>query len=230
MSRAWIICRKIFSLTLIFNALLTIACAVNILSSIYWIYPGWKPFSPYLFDSTVFWVVSAAAALNIFPSALLGRKLHTGRFLFHHYFYGILVLIVAASYITLFTSASLVTIFLVNNTAVSVNAGRFLLLGGLTLLLDDLPDVSKHIEAMLNRIKTGAFRIRKLITAAQIITGIFALYLFTAVCAAMIQVPEWITLANLILVVSTLITGVTSVIFVKRKTWDNIVDNQENKQ
>ncbi|MDR0492832.1 MAG: hypothetical protein LBH74_04240 [Nitrososphaerota archaeon] len=229
MKRVWIICKKIFSLTLIFNALLTIACTVSILSSAYWIYPGWKPFSPYLTDVNVFWVVIAAATLNVFPSALLGRKLHTGRFLFHHYVYGFLVLAVAAIYITVFTPASLGTIFLVNNTAVSVNAGRFLLLGGLTLLLDDLPDVSKHIETALNRIKSGAFHVRKLITIAQIVTGSCTLYLFVAICVAMTQVSEWVTLANFILIITVFITAVTSFVFVKRKAWDNIMDKQESK-
>jgi hypothetical protein len=229
MSRVGIICKKIFSLTLIFNALLTIACAVSILSSVYWIYPCWKPFSPYLVDGNVFWGIIVAATLNVFPSALLGRKLHTGRFLFHHYVYGFLVLAVAMIYVTFFTPVSVGTIFLVNNTAASVNAGRFLLLGGLTLLLDDLPDVSKHVETTLNQMKAGAFRIRKLITAAQIGTGAISLYLFGAVCIAMIQVPEWVTLANFILILTTLITAVTSFIFVKRKAWDNIMDKQETK-
>ncbi len=228
MSRVWIICKKIFSLTLIFNALLTIACAVSILSSVYWIYPGWKPFSPYLIDGNVFWIVIVAAALNVFPSALLGRKLHTGRFLFHHYVYGFLVLAVATIYVTFFTPVSVGTIFLVNNTATSVNAGRFLLLGGLTLVLDDLSDVSKQVEIILNRMKTGAFRIRKLITAIQIGTGAISLYLFVAVCAAMIQVPDWVTLANFILILTTLTTAVTSVIFVKRKTWNNIMNKTED--
>jgi len=228
MSRVWIICKKIFSLTLIFNALLTIACAVSILSSVYWIYPSWKPFSPYLVDDYVFWVVIVAAVLNVFPSALLGRKLHTGRFLFHHYVYGFLVLAVGTIYVTFFTPVSVATIFLVNNTVASVNAGRFLLLGGLTLLLDDLPDVSKHIETALNHMKAGAFRIRKLIIAAQLGTGVISLYLFVAVCVAMIQVPEWVTLANFILILTTFITSVCSFIFVKRKVWDSIMIKQEN--
>ncbi|MDR1993379.1 MAG: hypothetical protein LBQ98_07810 [Nitrososphaerota archaeon] len=226
MSRGWIICKKIFSLALIFNALLTIACAVNILSSVYWIYPGWKPFSPYLIDGTIFWIIIAVAALNIFPSALLGRKLHTGRFLFHHYVYGIFIMIATGVYITVFMSESLSTIFLANNTTISVNAARFFFLGGLTLLLDDLPDVSKHIETALNRMKTGAFRIRKLIGAIQILTGTFALYLFVAVCLAMSQISEWVTIANFILATTVFITGVTAFIFVKRKTWDTI-DKQE---
>lgn len=229
MGHAWIICKKTFSLALVFNALLTIACAVGILSGVYFYFPGWKPFSPYLFDGIVFWLVIAAAAINIFPSALLGRKLHTGRFLFHHYFYGCLVLAFTTVYISFFTSESVVSVFLVYNTGVEVNLGKFFLVGGLTLLLDDLPDVNKRLEAGLNWIKTGAFRIRKLIVVAQIVSGAFALYVCGAVTVAMANVPEYVTLANFILVGTVCITGVISFVFVQRKTWDSIVDTQESK-
>jgi hypothetical protein len=230
MGRAWILCKKMFSLTLVFNALLTIACCVGIIAGFYWHYPDWKPFWPYLIHGNVFWVVIAAAAINIFPSALLGRKLHTGRFLFHHYFYGFLVMIFAVIYVALFTSVPLTTIFLVNDTSVEVNVGRFFLLGGLTLFLDDLPDVSKHIELGLNKIKAGAHRLQKVILAAQIVTGAFSLYLFAAISVAVSQVPQYVTIANLLLIFSSLVTGVTSMIFVKRKVWCKIMgDCEENK-
>jgi len=216
-----------FSLTLVFNALLTIACCVGILAGFYWYYSGWNPFAPYLVNGNLLWFAIAAAAINIFPSALLGRKLHTGRFLFHHYFYGFLVMASAVIYVVLFTSVPLTTIFLVNNTSPEVNVGRFFLLGGLTLLLDDLPDVSKRIESGLNHIKAGANRMRKVIVAAQVVTGAFSLYIFAAVCAAMLTIPEWVTPANLILVFTVLITGVTAFIFVKRKAWNNLIVNGE---
>jgi hypothetical protein len=230
MSRVWIFCKKTFSLALIFNALLTIACAVGLLGGFYWFFPGWKPFHPYLFDGNVLWIVIAAAALNIFPSALIGRHLKTGRFLFHHYVYGFLVLAFAAVYVIAFTPVPLATIFLVNNTSVPVNAGRFFLLGGFTLVLDDLPDVSKRIESALNRLKVKAHRGEKFIAAAQLFTGAASLGLFGALCLGMSQVARWVTPANFILIFTVLITGVTSLVFVKRRAWLNITAaNQEEK-
>ena len=103
MGRAWILCKKTFSLSLIFNALLTIACSVGILAGFYWYFPEWNPFHPYIFNGNIFWVAIAAAALNIFPSALIGRKLKTGRFLFHHYVYGFLVIAFASLYVIAFS-------------------------------------------------------------------------------------------------------------------------------
>jgi hypothetical protein len=222
MGRARTILKKIFSVSLVFNALLTIACAVSILGGVYIFYPGWKPFEPYLFDGTVFWFAIAAAIINIYPSAMVGRKLHTGRFLFHHYFYGIVVVVLSALYVVFFTPVNLLTVFLGFNETVEVNLGRFFILGGLALLLDDLPDVSERIEGHLNWIKHKAIQIPRAIAVLQVITGAFSLYLCLSLIWGMIQVPEWITLANFIVVGSTIITALTSFVFVARKFWHNV--------
>jgi hypothetical protein len=226
--RLWIIGKKIFSVSLIFNALLTVASCLSILGGVYWHYSGWKPFQPYLIDGNIFWVAIAAAVINIFPSARLGRDLHTGRFLFHHYFYGFLVLVCASVYVTLFTSASLLTIFFTDDTSVAVNLGRFFILGGLALLLDDLPDVSKKMDSTLNWLKMKAHSGEKIVSVVQVIVGAVSLYLFAAVCLSMSQNLKWLTLANFLLVGTLFITGVTSFIFVKRGAWKKPQINQQN--
>jgi len=222
MSRAWILLKKTFSLSLVFNALLTVACAVSILGGFYWFYQNWQPFFPYLINGNLFWIVIAAAVLNIFPSALLGRALKTGRFLFHHYFYGFLVLFAAIIYVITLTSASLLTIFLVDNTSVTVNIGRFFILGGFTLVLDDLPDVHKTVDSALNRLKLKAKNGGKIISLAQLLTGAVSFYVFLAVFLGMAQNPQWVTLANLILIGSIFITCVTSFLFAKRSVWQKL--------
>ena len=227
MGRLLILCKKTFSLTLIFNALLTIACCAGIIAGFYWFFLDWQPFHPYLFDGNVFWFVITAAAINVFPSAMIGRKLKTGRFLFHHYVYGFLVLACAAVYVVAFTPVSLSNIFLVNNTTVAVNTGKFFLLGGATLVLDDLPDVSRRVESALNWLKAKVLRAKKLVIVAQAVTGAVSLYLFGAVTLAMLHVPENVTLANFILISTVLITGLTSFVFVKRRVWHKIETNKE---
>ena len=134
MGQLWVLVKKIFSISLVFNALLTIGCIAGIFGGFYGYYHDWHPFGPYLISGNLFWAAIVAAVINIFPSAGLGRSLHTGRFLFHHYFYGILVLVFSAIYVSFFTPVNLLNIFLVNDTSVQVNVGRFFLLGGLTLL------------------------------------------------------------------------------------------------
>jgi hypothetical protein len=219
MGQCWVLCKKIFSVSLVFNALLTIGCTVGILAGFYWYFHDWQPFAPYLVSGDLFWVVIAAAVLNIFPSAGLGRALHTGRFLFHHYFYGFLVLFFSAVYVVVFTPVSLLSIFLINNTSIAVNAGRFFILGGFTLVLDDLPDVHKKVESALNWLKAKVGQGGRIVSVFQLLTGAGSFYIFVAITLAMVQNPQWVTGANLLLIGTVFITSVTSFIFVRRRVW-----------
>jgi hypothetical protein len=225
-AHCWVICKKIFSVTLVFNALVSIGCAVGILSGFYWRYHDWHPFSPYLVSAGLFWVLIVAAVINIFPSAGLGRSLHTGRLFFHHYFYGFLVLIFSSLFIIFFTPAPLLSIFIVNSTRTDVNTGRVLLLGGLALVLDDLPDVHGRIDSFLTRLKTRAGQRGKLISLVHIVTGTLTFYLFVAIVLAMASSPSTATIANMIVLVSAFITGVTSFIFVKRSVYLKLQTDQ----
>jgi len=218
-AHCWVICKKIFSVTLVFNALVSIGCAAGILSGYYWRYQNWQPFAPYLVSASLFWVLIATAVINIFPSAGLGRSLHTGRLLFHHYFYGFLVIIFSSIYIVFFTPVSLLNIFFVNNTSIQVNVGRVFLLGGLALVLDDLPDVHGKIESSLNKLKAKTGQHGKLVSIVHIVTGSVTFYIFMAMTLTMIQSSSYVTIANLIVLVSAFITGVTSFIFIKRSVW-----------
>ncbi len=222
MRRLLIIGKKTFSLSLIFNSLLTIACSIGILAGFYWFYHDWQPFYPYVVNGNLFWVAIAVAVVNIFPSASLARALKTGRFLFHHYFYGCLILLSSVFYVVAFTPVSLLTIFLIDNTSIAVNIGRFFLLGGATLVLDDLPDVSKRIASALNWLKSKASQRAKVILVFQLLAGAVSFYLFVAICIALSQNPQWVTLANLILIGTLFVTSFSSFLFVKRRLWLNI--------
>jgi hypothetical protein len=222
LGQLWVLVKKIFSVSLVFNALLTIGCIAGIFGGFYGYYHDWHPFGPYLISGNLFWVAIAAAVINIFPSAGLGRSLHTGRFLFHHYFYGILVLVFSAIYVSFFTSVNLLNIFLVNDTSVQVNVGRFFLLGGLTLLLDDLPDVSARMESSLNWLKAKAGQGARIMSAVQIVCGAVSFYIFTAVVLSVYSNTQFVTFANLMLIGTLFITSVTSFIFIKRSVWQKI--------
>jgi hypothetical protein len=224
MGKVWVITKKIFSVSLVFNALLTIGCISGILAGFYWYYHDWHPFSPYLISGNLFWVAIAAAIINIFPSAGLGRSLHTGRFLFHHYFYGFMVLVCAVVYIVFFTPISLLKIFLVNDISIQVNVGRFFILGGLTLVLDDLPDVHTKLASGLNWLKSKVGQGARFISAVQLVMGAVSLYVSVAVTFSAYVTPEYVTVANLMLIGTLFITSTTSFIFVKRQVWQKIAD------
>ena len=214
----WVILKKIFSLALIFNALITIAVVAGILYGFYRAYPYWQPFAPYLIEGNLFWLAIAAAVINIFPSAGLGRTLHTGRFLFHHYVYGFLVLLFSSLFVVFFTSVSLVYLFLITSSNFEVNLGRFFFLAGLTLLLDDLPDVSERIESYLNWVKSKVCQIRRVLHVFQLVTGLASFYILVSVTITTIQNPERV-FSNIFLISTLLVTSITSLALVKRKAW-----------
>ena len=139
----WVMAKKVFSLTLILNALITITTLGRNPLRLLLSWPWWKPYFPDLISGNIFLIAAIAALINIFPSASIGRALHTGRFLFHHYVYGFFVLFTSAIYVVAFTSVSLVMLFLVNSASLAVNTGRFFVLTGLTLVLDDLQTFQK---------------------------------------------------------------------------------------
>jgi hypothetical protein len=217
--------KKIFSLTLILNSFITLTAITGILYGFYFAWPGWKPYTPWLFSGNIFLIAGIAALINIFPSAAIGRALHTGRLFFHHYVYGFFVLVFSTIYVMAFTSVSLVELFLVNTGSVEINAGRLFVLTGATLFLDDLPDVSTKIESALNKIKTKACRVRKGFHVAQLITGAVTLYIFLAILSFSIYHSE-VNIANFVTMGTLLITSFTSFACVKRKAWLKITPPQ----
>lgn len=215
--RVWL--KKTFSLSLILNSMITLASVAGIMYGFYHAWPWWKPYWPYLVNGNLFLVAGVAAIINIFPSASIGRALHTGRLFFHHYVYGSFVLIFSSILIIASTSIDLfLSLFFVNTASVGINAGRFFVLTGATLILDDLPDVSKRIERGLNKVKSGFCRIRKPMYVAQLITGLITFYVFLGVLISSIQ-RSALTVSNGITICALFITSVTALALVKRKAW-----------
>ncbi|MCW4001413.1 MAG: hypothetical protein NWE93_14365 [Candidatus Bathyarchaeota archaeon] len=221
----WVILKKTFSIALIFNSLISIASVAGIIYGYYHAYPYWKPYAPYLLDGNIFWLALAAALINIFPSAAIGRALHTGRFLFHHYVYGFFVLASSSAFVMVFTPIPLLSLFFVDNSTVAVNAGRVFFLGGLALFLDDLPDVSKRVERGLNWLKTQACRAKKALHILQFALGGFALYCSVSIFLSTLENSER-ALSNSFVIISLFVTAVTSFALVKRKAWLSITPPQ----
>ena len=213
--------RKCLSVILIFNALLTLSCVVGILAGFYFFYPGWKPYAPFLLNGNMFWLLIAAAVINIFPAAHFG-KVHTGRLWFHHYVYGFFVVACSIVWIEFFSSASLLTIFFINSTSVAVNVGRFFFIAGFSLVLDDLPDVHPLTNSSLQWLKGKAAEVGKVLHITQLIMGAIGLYFVAAVSLSISHTNGWVTIANILLIVSTFITALTSFFGSARKVWINL--------
>jgi hypothetical protein len=210
--------KKFFSLSLIFNSLLTVVYAIGILAGFYTILPKWKPYSPYIIDGALFWIIIPAAIINIFPAANIG-KVKMGRLWFHHYVYGFLISASSATLLTTFTPASLTSLFMANITDAPINVGRFFILGGLTLLLDDLADVSKRLKRVLTCLKANACQKRRIMHAIQYLTSFIFAYFFVGISIYLIQNSAEATLANFILISTLLVTSLTSFGIARNKTW-----------
>jgi len=214
--------KKLFSLALIFNALLTVAFAVGILGGFYTLYPLWKPYPPYIIDGSIFWILIPAAVINIFPCVNIG-KVHTGRLWFHHYVYGFIVMGVSIAALALSIPVSLMlNLFTGYITDTNINIGRFFILGGLTLVIDDLPDVSNGLKSSLSFLKSKAHKHSEVIHAVQVVMVFVSLYFLTAISLYLLQNPPEVTLANSILVGTLLTTTATSIANSKRRAWLNI--------
>jgi hypothetical protein len=210
--------RKIFSVALLFNALLTVVFAVGLLASYYTLFPSWTPYAPFIFDGNLFWILIAAAIFNIFPCVSIG-KIHTGRLWFHHYVYGFIVIGVAIVGAALLLPGGLPRLVIIYTTDVDVNLTRFLIVGGVTLILDDLADVSKGLYSGLKFMKSKAQQYSKAFHTVQAAMGLVSLYFLGAICAYLIVHPPEITLANSILVGTLTITAITSFANIKREVW-----------
>jgi hypothetical protein len=150
-------------------------------------------------------------------------RVKTGRLWFHHYVYGFVLLVLSAIVLGMSTSVPLVSLFTARKTSLAINVGRFFVLGGLTLVLDDLADISKRLRSVLNVLKSKAYQARKIIHATQCLTGLLSFYIFVCVNLFIaLNPPARATLGNFILAGTLLVTSLTSFGGLKRKIWLNI--------
>jgi hypothetical protein len=217
--------KKIFSLALLFNAVLTFDYAIQILAGFYASYPYWKPYPPYIFDGAMFWIIIPIALINFFPAVSTGQT-KCSRLFFHHYVYGFVVAAIAAISLLVFlllsSTYSLFDLFTRDIADVNINLGRFFVLGGLTMILDDLPDVAGVMKKSLSYLKLKAYRGRRALHVVQLVFGFVSLYFCLAIVVHIVIDPQGFTLANVILIGTLLVTTLTAFATVKRRTWLNL--------
>jgi len=213
--------KKIFSLALIFNSLLTIVFAIGLLASYYTLYPQWTPYPPYIVDGRLFWILIPATILNIFPCVNIG-KVHTRRLWFHHYVYGLIVAVTSTITTSLWTSSSNLNLLTIYTTDIGINIGRFFILGGITLLIDDLPDISQRLKNGFSTLKSKATNKGRTLNILQAIVGTIQLYFLLAISTYLSQHHNEITLANIVLIGTLLVTTTTSFSNAKRRAWQKL--------
>ena len=223
--------RKILGLSIIFNSLLCIFSVANLLAGYYASGSGWHPYAPYLLDGSLFWTVILTSILNIIPAKLVGDA-KIRRVLFHHYVYGFLVIFISvflgSLFMPRFLSMLLIrphTVETINSQSLSFYAGLFFIYGGITLVVDDLYDVSNRTRRFFDWLKTRTYRVRKILRTVHFLSGITSFYVSISVLLWFIKNytlvshwPLWL-LSHIFFITSLLINSVWALKTAKEKTW-----------
>jgi len=223
--------RKTLSLALIFNSLISLAAVVNILVVSYLTTGGLRPYSPYLLDGSLFLMVIATAVLNILPAKLIG-KVDLGRIWFHHYVYGFLASSISLTLIAVFAPAYIL-VFLMPSLGfhttglqtVIIYSELFFVYGGLTLMIDDIRDVSIELGRTLDKLKLWAYKSNKTLQKMHLISSLATVYVALSVCAWFMEnvllKEMWSIwdLSTIFVAASLLFTGLWGLKAVKAKYW-----------
>ena len=212
---AAVIAKKVFTLTMLFNSVLTVAYTVNLAFNFDSFFPDW-PYSVLQLKNVIILFVLINGVLNIYPSILLGKPLHTGRLFFHHYVYGFFVMLIGFGFVLLAAPRESFNLFFVYDTDVAVNAGRLFILVGATMFIDDIRDVHPTISLTINRIEEKTQPYSLFFSSFHLVTGVLTLYLVSLLWYAMSQNPGYLVMPNLILTVNLFITSLISFAFVAR--------------
>jgi len=225
--------KKMLSLALTFNSLVSMIWVGSVMAGYYAPRPWWQlhaPYSPYFLHGSFFAIAFLTAFLNIIPSRMIG-KVHINRFLFHHYVYGFLVMICSIFLIASFWPEPLTSLFTptsgtnLSNQSLIFYTELFFLYGGLTLFLDDLPDVSLRISSILSRLKERTKKSGKTLQFVHLSGSLITIYLSLAVSAWFIEAYFWIRqwptsfLSYLILILSLTVNGIWGLSVTRKKTW-----------
>jgi hypothetical protein len=218
--------RKTLSLALIFNSIVSLTSAANILAIFYLNWQAWRPYSPYLLDGSLFWIVVVTAALNIVPAKLIG-KVEIERILFHHYVYGFLTSSISLTLMAVFAPAYIFALLTpsLGGQTIGFYSCLFFVYGGLTLTIDDLHDVSLRLDRALDRLRLWVCKSGATLHRVHLVSSLVTVYTAISICAWFLEnslsneIWSLWDVFNMVLVISLLITGLCGLKAVKAKCW-----------
>jgi len=214
-SSVWAYGKKVLSWLLTFNCLLSIVLAVGLLTGYYT--SQWKLYQPYLLNANLLWAAILTSIMNFFPTTNFGQ-VKVPRLKFHHFVYGLAIFAASTMFIT-FMSFSLLSLFTVNIPNVNFNVGRVFILIGLTLIIDDFADISNTTTKGLRFMKSKTYQKRRIIHAVQFLLCCITFFVFLCIAVWLTQNPGGLSLKNLTIDGSLLVTSLTAFGSVHKKIW-----------
>jgi len=179
--------RKILCLAIIFNSIISMLLAGDILYIFYVNGLTWRPYSPYLLDGSLLWFVVIASFLNIVSAKILGN-VELKRIKFHHYFYGFVASSISFIFIAIFAPAYLFTLLmpiLISDTyshaAMPISAAFLFVYGGMALMIDDIQDVSLRLKRALQSLKRRIQRFGRTLETFHLCCSVASTYVTVSI-------------------------------------------------
>ena len=223
--------RKILCLAVIFNSILNMLFAGDILYMFYLSGAKWRPYWPYLLDGSLLWSTSIASFLNIITAKILG-SVDLKRIKFHHYFYGFISVLISFIFMIMFAPTYLFVLLMptlisdaYGSTSMTVSAAFFLAYGGMTLIIDDIQDLSLRLGKTLDALKRKLHRFRRAlemihfcccITSIYVTLSVFSWALANGFHLGELMLPE---ISAGIFTLNLLITSIWGLGMVKKRFW-----------
>lgn len=168
-----------------FNSIVSLVYGAEMLTSFYVSPREPRLYSPYLLDGSLLWLAILAAVLNIIPAKLIG-KVNLRRLLFHHYVYGFLASSISILLVAFFAPAQLFLLLMpslgfhaISLHNMPVYAALFFVYGGLTLVIDDISDVSWRFARFLDRLGTRARKSGRALQTLHLFSTLMSIYILT---------------------------------------------------
>jgi len=175
--------RKILCLCVIFNSLLTILFSGDLLYALYIYRPKWHMEPLHILNYSFLLLIIAGSFLNVVTAKVIGN-VNLRRFRFHHYFYGFIIVIVSLALIIMLAPAHLsillMPIFLpsvYSPASIPISMAFLLTYGGITLVVDDIQDLSVKIRRSLNLLWRKALKFKGKLEALHLCSCISSTYM-----------------------------------------------------
>ena len=177
------IVRKILCLAIIFNSIVSMLFAGDILYISYVNRLPWHLYWPYPLEISLLWFVITASLLNIVTAKILGN-VDLRRIKFHHYFYGFITSAASFIFMALFAPAYLFVLLMpalisgtYSSTATPLSAAFFLVYGGMTLIIDDMQDMSLRLAELSAVLKRKLQRFKRALEMFHLFCCVVSAYL-----------------------------------------------------
>jgi len=222
--------RKILCLSIIFNSIISILLTGNILYMFYVNKSLWRPYWPFLLDGSLLWFVIITSFLNIVTAKILGN-VDLRRIKFHHYFYGLLASLTSFIFLVIFAPTYLFALLMpmlipdvYSSASMPVFTIFFFVYGGMTLMIDDIQDMSLRLRRFLNNLKGKLKRVGGIIGTLHFCCSVASIYVMLSILPwtfanGLSGRPAFYSLSAEIFALNLLITSLWGLVMAKKRVW-----------